>query len=93
MNQTRINFFDRILTTNPINNILNVWSGTRLFRAKNHIMNFFGKYFMQVTIKKRHSKQNKFMGFKLYLQPQLRQSCAKLKISSMDVTRHSEPFL
>jgi hypothetical protein len=29
-NQTRIKFFDRILTSNPINNILNVWSGAGL---------------------------------------------------------------
>jgi hypothetical protein len=27
LNQTRIKFFDRILTSNPINNISNVWSG------------------------------------------------------------------
>jgi hypothetical protein len=27
LNQTRIKFFDQILTSNPINNILNVWSG------------------------------------------------------------------
>jgi hypothetical protein len=31
LNQTHIKFFDRILTSNPINNISNVWSGLEGF--------------------------------------------------------------